>query len=1111
MISIFNIKTVARFESKTLLRSWFFRIFAAIILVFIVLFNLFGLTTIGDGGWPGRFLPSGAPYFNIWILNIAQAIIAVFLSADFLGRDKKLDTTEAFYVRSMSNTEYVIGKTLGILKVFIFLNVLVLLSGIIFSLIANEVSIPWLSYLIYPLLVSIPTLIFVLGLSFFTMTLVRNQAITFVLLLGGIALCMFYLKSKWFGLTDFLGFYTPFMRSDFTGFDNLSNLIYLRSAYFLLGLFFILATVWRLPRLEQQKYQKLSLSVGLLGLLLGSMFLLGLKVDNDLQGSELRSHVRQLNTQLQASSYQILSYDISLQHQNETVSCTVLMHVKKQNEKNSDLVFALNPGFNVNSCTINGQGCQFKQDGHLLTLDLEIIQTTSYNVELTYDGRVIDDAMFPEIDDETWATENRLDPLLAGKQYSFVKDNYLMLTREANWYPVIATKQYWTRYPFTKMSLNVKTLSGLEVIAQGRRDSISANEYNFSPAQALNAYSLIIGDFEKQTTTIDSVEFSLYHHKNHTHYKDYFTELNDTVADVIRNIKQDFERKIGVSYPFERFSLVEVPINMYSYLRNWSLTTENNMPEMVLFPENGGGTWQNDFAQIRERVNRRTERSNEEISEKELQVEVLKNYLGENFISPSRFFFGRRREGERSVENWGRYQIFPNYFTYCNNIVEEGYPLLTIALENYLHQRLGEPRRRGLGGLSSNDEVILKLRENSLSELIQKEDVNTLGNVFASKGSQLFSNLKVNVDQSNFDKQLDELIMNSRFVNKELGEFNKDIELLTHVGFSKVYNTWLNELNKPAFLFGSVDVYEVKDGNRMRYFLKVPVANKGDADGIISFTVREGQQKGRGGRFRSRFQTDGEQEDSKQSYLIKAGETNAIGFLLDEEPREVVVNTFLAANIPSSQSLTTNNVIRDQRKVEFFEGKQSSSVNLNYSEPFEIIVDNEDDGFSMVNTGESRTVKDWWASIKNEEEESDSYGMIRFWNPPVKWKPVAGEQFFGEYLKSAFYKRKGSGDGFVNWAAQIKTSGNYEVHAYVPNLSFRFGRGRGGSTKVPEYNFTVFHDDGEEAVVVSINNDNSGWIYLGEFYFSEGNAKVQLSDISNNEYIIGDAVKWVKK
>ena len=89
--------------------------------------------------------------------------------------------------------------------------------------------------------------------------------------------------------------------------------------------------------------------------------------------------------------------------------------------------------------------------------------------------------------------------------------------------------------------------------------------------------------------------------------------------------------------------------------------------------------------------------------------------------------------------------------------------------------------------------------------------------------------------------------------------------------------------------------------------------------------------------------------------------------------------------------------------------------------------------------------------------------------------------------------------------------GNYEVYAYVPNISFQFGRRRGNRNKDVNYNYTVYHDDGEEDVQVTVSNTNDGWLYLGEFYYSEGTAKVKLSDVSNNEYVIGDAVKWVKK
>ena len=106
MISLHNIFSIAKYERKTLFRSWFFRIFS--ILSLLVLFGLnFGMVIEGGGSesWAIRAIPSAIPYFNLLILNVAQAVIAVFLASDFLKRDKKLDTTEVIYMRSMTNCE----------------------------------------------------------------------------------------------------------------------------------------------------------------------------------------------------------------------------------------------------------------------------------------------------------------------------------------------------------------------------------------------------------------------------------------------------------------------------------------------------------------------------------------------------------------------------------------------------------------------------------------------------------------------------------------------------------------------------------------------------------------------------------------------------------------------------------------------------------------------------------------------------------------------------------------------------------------------------------------------------------------------------------------------
>ena len=79
MTFISNIQSVAKYESKLLIRSWFFRVFTVLAVILL-------------------------------LLNTGQAVIAIFLASDFLKRDKKLDTSEVFYVRPLSNAEYVIGK-----------------------------------------------------------------------------------------------------------------------------------------------------------------------------------------------------------------------------------------------------------------------------------------------------------------------------------------------------------------------------------------------------------------------------------------------------------------------------------------------------------------------------------------------------------------------------------------------------------------------------------------------------------------------------------------------------------------------------------------------------------------------------------------------------------------------------------------------------------------------------------------------------------------------------------------------------------------------------------------------------------------------------------------
>jgi len=156
MISLHTIFIIARYEAKILFRSWFFRIFSFLSLGFLILLNV-GFFGIRHSPWMLRGIPACIPYMNLLLLNVAQAVIGVFMASDFLKYDRKLDTTDVIYIRSMTNADYVLGKVLGVLSVFVGLNILVVITALVFNVFFAEVPVVAAAYGFYPILISLPT------------------------------------------------------------------------------------------------------------------------------------------------------------------------------------------------------------------------------------------------------------------------------------------------------------------------------------------------------------------------------------------------------------------------------------------------------------------------------------------------------------------------------------------------------------------------------------------------------------------------------------------------------------------------------------------------------------------------------------------------------------------------------------------------------------------------------------------------------------------------------------------------------------------------------------------------------------------------------------------
>ena len=490
-----NIRSVAKYESKLLMRSWFYRIFLILAILFLCFFNFAYLVNSDNVQyWIMRAIPSNIPYLNLLLLNTGQAVIAVFLSSEFLKSDKKLDTSEVFYVHPLSNAEYVIGKIWGNLNVFIRLNLIIIALIVVFNFV-SEVSIDWVSYITYFLIISIPTLIYIFGLSVGLMLILKNQAITFVVLLGYIALTLFYVGEKFYYLLDYMMYNLPLVKSSIVGFSNWPALINHRLIYLSIGFGFLCISIFLFRRLPNTKYGRYRWLAGACCFILIGIFSGFKHVNTIIQASNKRAMYTQINNKyVDTPQMNIEKYDINVEQHPNTISATASIHGTAQ-ESSSVFTFTLNPALQIRDIKEDGKDLSFSREQQIILIDFGRILAKEDTVTfvITYNGKVDENFCYLDIPADLLQEKYTVEQFFnIDKKYSFQTENYVLFTPETYWYPrsgvaYSSDNPDWQHAYFSNYRLTVKTINGLQALSQGTRKqpvektpAIRSNEFDIN-------------------------------------------------------------------------------------------------------------------------------------------------------------------------------------------------------------------------------------------------------------------------------------------------------------------------------------------------------------------------------------------------------------------------------------------------------------------------------------------------------------------------------------------------------------------------------------------------------------------------------------------------------
>jgi len=1163
MSSLRTLFSIAWYEMVLIFRSWAFRIFSGLALAAVTLITISVALPRYSTVFFNRALSGAFPLLAIKLFNLFLGLIAVFLATEFLKRDRRQDSSQVYFTHSFSNGTYVLGKFLGIFFMIVSLNVLVLLITGIIHLFFSQTIFAWQPYLLYFFLMSVPTIIFLVGLSIFLGFLIRSQAVVYLLVLVYAFFVLAVLGQRAFFVFDSFGFYSPVMYSDLIGLGNGRDLLFLRGAYFGLGLGLVFGSMLLMRRLRQSSRLNRAAGVLSLGLVIFSMFLFTAFYRGKTSDQAFRAKLRaQSRGAAEQPALTLAACDLRLKLRRHGLSAEADLTLANDTDSPIETVLlSLNPGFEVSSLKGPAGPLPFDQENYLISVrpSERIDPGRDIRLSISYAGNIDERYCYLDVGEDRYESPLKLWLISVPKRYAVVSPRYVHLSPECGWYPrpglppALLFPQT-IKQDFSRYTVSVSVPDGLTAVSQGAltiSDSGRDKVFAFQPEGLLPQISLTVGRYEKKSITVDETEYSLFLKPGHDRFTPFLADLGDDLAAFIRQTRNEYEVLLGLNYPHKRLSLVEAPIQITSYNRLWNTAQELAQPELVFLPEMAALCQGADLRGGSRQFQRFRTGPGMEISPKDFQRQLLNRFVRSNLTETTFALPGLLRPGLLGIRfesnSESRYGIFPNFLTYTTHFAVSEWPLFGYVLETYLRGRVSTsfgPGLRAALGTSGQDEVFKTLMNHALADLLaeSEQEGRQLTPILEAKGKQLMAVIQAELAAGDFDDRLTKWLQGQRFraVNKK--DATEFFRSLGEIDLDQSFAAWYGEKGVPGFLFENLQSYRVVEGEREKTQILFQVTNPTGRDGVlrVSSVTR--------GRMGGRMQGGPAQPAEGRNYLVPARTVKEIGIVLDQPAVMTFVDTYISQNQPSSFSLPFLNPQPRPGLVPFEGEKARPHVPADSGSEGEYVVDNEDAGFNLPREGRDnwlrRLVQKAFAS-PGEEEGGETMPLRSFINPPGRWTPVIMQNFYGRFVRSAYLKKSGDGTNRVAWSADLRDGGDYDIYFYYDGIGggtrggFGGQRGgdaggaRGGAGLPPggrmqpflqapgaapqgprlqpgKKYFIVHHGDGAEDVVVDLKEALPGWNLIGTFRLVAGSNTVELTDKNEQLFVLADAVRWTQ-
>lgn len=798
------------------------------------------------------------------------------------------------------------------------------------------------------------------------------------------------------------------------------------------------------------------------------------------------------------------------------------------------LVFSFNPGLEIAEILLDGAMVEFTHEAGLLTIPRPAPSTQTFALTLRAAG--LPDMRFAYLD-------GAFDPLtmppveggaaiLLGIAAAVFHDDYAALMPGIRWLPMPGTHVGMDDpdrgRDFFTTDLEVEVPRGWLVAGPGRAHEVAAGDdtvrLRFNPDAPVTDFGVFAAPFERFATDVAGVTLELLVSPKHADNLRFFADATDEIEKRFAELF-DEAAEIGLPYPYDGFSVVELPMGVRSFGGGWRMDTALALPGVMLLPEAGLP-----LAEFGFHVRNTGELESQEGGIPRAKVDVLMSSLendfgGANpFLAVTRSFFAY----QTGATGAGAAALDAMLLHLATRLItdREGY-FSAHGLQAQLQSAMGNVMVSSFIGEPSG--IVANIRnaatnrpavwERTLGEALADLDVVTdpelAVHAVVLKTTAVSRAVLQALGREAAGALLAELRRRYAGTNFTAREF-EDLAVELGSDLRPIIGDWLFETALPGYLVSNARGYRLPDSDsgQPQYQVLVDVRNDEPTPGVFWLV--------------GRLSADFDHVRGTGPLRIEPETSLEVGLVTAAKPTQLRLGFHMALN---RQTLLLDVPTIDDEEIvdaEGFTGGRPSTWTPRAGAG--IVIDDLDPGFSIeyddgaapVIGGAGAGLAIAVGAIASPDMDEGLPQFTPFTRSGGTWSRQQHPAAWGKYRHTVARAGITRANARAVFAAELPHAGRWRLEYHMPQEGA--GRSSGfsgggiqiqinqGGTRIGRqgaYDLKLVTGDGERAIEFDGSIAGGGWNRLGEFDITDHHVQVVVANQAETGHsVIADAVRW---